>query len=145
MLTVRTSHACGDKLQTKNYFRYNTDHPHACGDKIILSADVPPTLGSSPRVWGQGEITHLKIANGRIIPTHVGTRSLSVLRPFYKKDHPHACGDKEKTEKSLFCGTGSSPRVWGQGIIGIIGCEHTGIIPTRVGTRMFYMRLMQKK
>ena len=51
----------------------DTDHPHACGDKIVdINAEVFQ-LGSSPRVWGQGyglrEGSHLQ----RIIPTRVGT------------------------------------------------------------------------
>ena len=29
------------------------DHPHAYGDKSIVSLDTPRITGSSPRVWGQ--------------------------------------------------------------------------------------------
>ena len=30
-----------------------TDHPHACGDKVLKSTVVSKVQGSSPRVWGQ--------------------------------------------------------------------------------------------
>ena len=33
------------------------DHPHACGDKTVLSKVIGVLLGSSPRVWGQ--VVHL--------------------------------------------------------------------------------------
>ena len=110
------------------------DHPHACGDKVALGSQTLLQEGSSPRVWGQVYNADSTRHCLGIIPTRVGTSSAPYSTTTAAPDHPHACGDKEKTEKSLFCGTGSSPRVWGQGIIGIIGCEHTGIIPTRVGT-----------
>ena len=29
------------------------DHPHAYGDKPLVRGEKLPTLGSSPRVWGQ--------------------------------------------------------------------------------------------
>ena len=32
------------------------DHPHAYGDKSIAYGALKILLGSSPRVWGQGQI-----------------------------------------------------------------------------------------
>ena len=30
------------------------DHPHAYGDKLVVSGKLDNLIGSSPRVWGQG-------------------------------------------------------------------------------------------
>ena len=71
-------------------------------------------LGSSPRVWGQEAATLTYFLPKRIIPTRVGT-SFSVSFPTSnRRDHPHACGDKEKQMEKVLNGWGSSPRVWGQ-------------------------------
>ena len=131
------------------------DHPHACGDKNCRLNNLCGGIGSSPRVWGQAASQNYKDHVPRIIPTRVGTRLcvISVLQA--NEDHPHACGDKKNTTRTLDTArgssprvwgqvdrradthliTGSSPRVWGQEIIDSIFNFCTGIIPTRVGTR----------
>ena len=35
------------------YVASTKDHPHAYGDKLMLSTVLPNQVGSSPRVWGQ--------------------------------------------------------------------------------------------
>ena len=52
------------------------DHPHACGDKLLLRVKLNVDDGSSPRVWGQVFVLVLESTVKRIIPTRVGTRSL---------------------------------------------------------------------
>ena len=49
------------------------DHPHACGDKLIISMSQGGCRGSSPRVWGQAKGLPLLQPTNRIIPTRVGT------------------------------------------------------------------------
>ena len=49
------------------------DHPHACGDKLFLGYHRLCCHGSSPRMWGQGQIINNFITKIRIIPTRVGT------------------------------------------------------------------------
>ena len=51
------------------------------------------------------------------------------------EDHPHAYGDKLKSEVFLFKISGSSPRVWGQEFPMTEYEEEDRIIPTRMGTR----------
>ena len=58
------------------------------------------------------------------------------------EDHPHACGDKLVKICLVIEVIGSSPRVWGQETIVLIGIRKTGIIPTRVGTR--HLRLIRQ-
>ena len=50
------------------------------------------------------------------------------------KDHPHACGDKERYYFITNITRGSSPRVWGQVLPMTSHWLAIWIIPTRVGT-----------
>ena len=131
------------------------DHPHAYGDKRFQLSPAVTVKGSSPRVWGQDISTDTPLADGRIIPTRVGTRLANKNNPTETEDHPHACGDKGNSSKILSHEAGSSPRVWGQvqpsrcfnSFIGSsprvwgqafrlnIRTLPNRIIPTRVGTR----------
>ena len=70
------------------------DHPHAYGDKAIDSIDGEVKLGSSPRVWGQDCFPPCLSAVLRIIPTRMGTSSVSDSPQHTDEDHPHAYGDK---------------------------------------------------
>ena len=96
------------------------DHPHACGDKLLLNGNGFPDTGSSPRVWGQGCSPAASIILAGIIPTRVGT-SLELKEPELRyEDHPHACGDKRSVLQLKPVCPGSSPRVWGQEMRDII-------------------------
>ena len=110
------------------------DHPHACGDKSLLSEAMTDCVGSSPRVWGQ--VAKVPVQNRRlgIIPTRVGTRTIMKYEKIIYEDHPHACGDKQTSYCLSSLVLGSSPRVWGQGFSCASYCCASGIIPTRVGT-----------
>ena len=86
-------------------------------------------------MWGQviSEFSLVDIAG--IIPTRVGTSTDESLCCFRSRDHPHACGDKNTIVLIDEIGTGSSPRMWGQGAsMYRITCFFR-IIHTRVGTR----------
>ena len=112
------------------------DHPHACGDKSI---DTPATFvvrGSSPRVWGQDRVIVPFSCSILIIPTRVGTSHIGNSKHIIRPDHPHACGDKTLSSKSLKDCWGSSPRVWGQDSFISIEMTSFRIIPTRVGTSL---------
>ena len=85
----------GTRRNTSTNPNIRVDHPHACGDKLLRLVTEDHIIGSSPRVWGQvfGVIPVLLVY--RIIPTRVGTRVLQNLLSLQRKDHPHACGDKQ--------------------------------------------------
>ena len=91
-------------------------------------------LGSSPRVWGQDGVSPVVKVFGRIIPTRVGTRRATLALFALKKDHPHACGDKQVFLLPYHQFQGSSPRVWGQEGKNSVKVFDVRIIPTRVGT-----------
>ena len=110
------------------------DHPHACGDKFENKPDYFAVKGSSPRVWGQDNFTALKKGGIWIIPTRVGTRLKSSSVNSHVRDHPHACGDKQRQSRMRLWTIGSSPRVWGQVEGGAVCKLRVRIIPTRMGT-----------
>ena len=70
------------------------DHPHACGDKLLIFYTYLIMPGSSPRVWGQEDIPYSLRTRLRIIPTRVGTSTSAFFAVAIPMDHPHACGDK---------------------------------------------------
>ena len=47
-------------------------HPHACGELVSFRIPLPPTPGSSPRMWGTLERDRSRRPGRRFIPTHVG-------------------------------------------------------------------------
>ncbi len=49
------------------------DHPHAYGDKLLLSKPPSGMPGSSPRVWGQVTASAETADDVGIIPTRMGT------------------------------------------------------------------------
>ena len=94
--------------------RRSWDHPHACGEHILITSSSQTGLGSSPRVWGALHCCrHWRVKEG-IIPTRVGSTSMTL--------------DKKAPQ------LGSSPRVWGALEIERHELEAAGIIPTRVGS-----------
>ena len=85
-------------------------------------------------MWGQVYQKYDGNQPVRIIPTRVGTSAGEMAVEAIEGDHPHACGDKQCDTCTLCVEKGSSPRVWGQGAVGVGHELSAGIIPTRVGT-----------
>ena len=65
----------------------------------------------------------------------MGTSASYYINPVQTEDHPHAYGDKLDGIEQAKARAGSSPRVWGQDVIGVLYDRWAGIIPTRMGTR----------
>ena len=104
----------GTRATTQIVCLQGRDHPHAYGDKKIARLSDGVLKGSSPRVWGQvAQINSLE-RDGRIIPTRMGTSTVSPQSDNSDKDHPHAYGDKQTAKVIYMKVPGSSPRVWGQ-------------------------------
>jgi len=68
-------------------------HPHACGEYHLAPRNLPPQVGSSPRVWG----------------IRLGKRKQRRTAEV----HPHACGEYGRPGADRGAAIGSSPRVWG--------------------------------
>ena len=93
IIPTRVGTSCNRKFHQVS----GQDHPHACGDKSKIRFQSEPDTGSSPRVWGQGNISERAFLLSGIIPTRVGTSTIAVLIVCGLEDHPHACGDKRKS------------------------------------------------
>ena len=129
----------GTRQERKNFPFPLQDHPHACGDKTVISVANASLPGSSPRVWGQETTKTAPEGTFGIIPTRVGTSITFISILTFSKDHPHACGDKAKRNSLNLTSLGSSPRVWGQEHYETVFNRNLGIIPTRVGTRLLFL------
>ena len=68
----------------------------------------------------------------------MGTSFYRLRKPYSRRDHPHAYGDKTLCKTFPALSPGSSPRVWGQDSIIIIFDSQIRIIPTRMGTSLRY-------
>ena len=117
------------------YTQFTEDHPHAYGDKELSFLFSSSNLGSSPRVWGQDQVSLRLSQVLGIIPTRMGTRTFSSSYSVIGKDHPHAYGDKVISLETDTPSEGSSPRVWGQVFHSGTITTYSRIIPTRMGTR----------
>ena len=84
-------------------------------------------------------LTGWVFAKDGIIPTRMGTRKADILPLQIPLDHPHAYGDKRDSAPLSFTYSGSSPRVWGQEQALREDAMQQRIIPTRVGTSLYYM------
>ena len=93
-------------------------------------------------MWGQVSHDNGEMCEVRIIPTRVGTRIILISLLVTTKDHPHACGDKQGYTAKPITAEGSSPRVWGQAVPKILEKLPERIIPTRVGTSILKLRLL---
>jgi len=70
-----------------------SDHPHARGDYVCITAAPGAVHGPSPRAWG--------------------LRALTAQQVCVLTDHPHARGDYNNSLRNLISGSGPSPRAWG--------------------------------
>ena len=84
----------GTSIGAKDEFISAEDHPHAYGDKFFGDYTMATYVGSSPRVWGQVDTFNSIIIIKRIIPTRMGTSRLQRIFTVFRRDHPHAYGDK---------------------------------------------------
>ena len=69
----------GTRIACEKINKMFGDHPHACGDKVALTARTAFVSGSSPCVWGQVYRESATFGVQRIIPMRVGTRSISLI------------------------------------------------------------------
>ena len=91
-------------------------------------------MGSSLRVRGAASIVGGALQGVGIIPAHAGSSILNAGTVELGRDHPRACGEQALTRGELAAVGGSSPRVRGAAISGILGSVVSGIIPARAGS-----------
>ena len=117
-----------------------TVHPHACGEIATNRWSNRRSNGTSPRLWGDSNITSMASPTRRYIPTLVGRFFAFLCAGLMGAVHPHACG-----EILLFLGAGrafagTSPRLWGDYEAASGRYHRNRYIPTLVG-RFRYFRI----
>ena len=109
------------------------DHPRGCGEHATRppSKDRPP--GSSPRMRG----TQCKKVSSYmpfgIIPADAGNTLGQNWRTLIKKDHPRGCGEHTAYHMAKAYNWGSSPRMRGTPLDGVVVHVVVGIIPADAG------------
>ena len=108
-------------------------HPHACGEMAVAPQFSETITGSSPRVWGNASPATGTGAKSRFIPTRVGKCAAAYPVGYHNSVHPHACGEMVHVADQQALTGGSSPRVWGNGLLPTSKRLLPRFIPTRVG------------
>ena len=91
------------------------------------------TAGSSPRLWGTQFFIRRPHVTARFIPTPVGNTIVPWWWPAARPVHPHACGEHPIAPYEGADVHGSSPRLWGTLVSGVVGAFIERFIPTPVG------------
>ena len=65
-------HACGEILSRSPFPAQIAVHPHACGEIGHAARKSKPTIGTSPRLWGDSSCSGAQTTTARYIPTLVG-------------------------------------------------------------------------
>ena len=110
-----------------------TDHPRACGEKLLSPRFGVLQRGSPPRMRGKGEITGAGIRAKGITPAHAGKRRRHGREHPGQGDHPRACGEKFSNSCSRSRARGSPPRMRGKGIRQPVDFAIVRITPAHAG------------
>ena len=78
----------------------NPVHPHACGERKWSFNYGLVSSGSSPRLWGTDKRSIVRRHVSRFIPTPVGNGSGATAYVENKSVHPHACGERNRTQQN---------------------------------------------
>ena len=108
-------------------------HPHARGERPALTRANIEATGSSPRTWGTLGDLISRVGGQRFIPTHVGNAAPRPRPGAGWPVHPHARGERRRSELASTNDRGSSPRTWGTRLAGAVPNLARRFIPTHVG------------
>ena len=114
--------------------QFIADHPRECGANGVMFASVfAAVTGSSPRVRGKlvGGVRQGRTV--RIIPASAGQTVQGVSRIGADKDHPRECGANSRINVMVRLPVGSSPRVRGKQVKGVLRAQFGRIIPASAG------------
>jgi len=84
-------------------------------------------------MWGTHHKEAILHANERFIPTHVGNTVSRLIHAHGLSVHPHACGEHVRGPARRGLAIGSSPRMWGTRLGGVLYVVSHRFIPTHVG------------
>ncbi len=111
----------------------DADHPRACGANTYSPKIPQLSCGSSPRMRGKRRSAGRSCAGLRIIPAHAGQTFPPDTRMRWCSDHPRACGANNRHAHGHASNGGSSPRMRGKLIRGVVAGRKRRIIPAHAG------------
>ena len=85
-----------------------------CGEKMDKWRATISSMGSPPRVRGEGRDILLAVVQGRITPACAGRSIRYCAARHPRKDHPRVCGEKDEEYQLRVLEEGSPPRVRGE-------------------------------
>ena len=85
-----------------------------CGEKLFQPYSYSCSLGSPPRVRGEGRYKCFLQYFFRITPACAGRSFSSRASMMSRPDHPRVCGEKRRLAQPCFLREGSPPRVRGE-------------------------------
>ena len=109
------------------------DHPRVCGEHVKIDSGILTSTGSSPRMRGTQYEPCRPCRQPGIIPAYAGNTRSCPNRTARRWDHPRVCGEHPGTTSIQRRQTGSSPRMRGTLVRGLLGGRQTGIIPAYAG------------
>ena len=90
------------------------DHPRLCGEKVVSSVMLYPSIGSPPPMRGKGlgnPFSHRQVG---ITPAYAGKSSSFFAISSACWDHPRLCGEKAVSAPIFFAKAGSPPPMRGK-------------------------------
>ena len=123
----------GNRRPDRPWPRPHPVHPRACGEQVDAVLRILAHAGSSPRMRGTGSAQSFRLHAKRFIPAHAGNSIGKPTRGGTTTVHPRACGEQPDTPDIDRRGPGSSPRMRGTGISGLLGLWTPRFIPAHAG------------
>ena len=108
-------------------------HPRGCGEHNCLERAGVNTSGSSPRVRGTRCGFSASIQPDRFIPAGAGNTDSSVSAALQQSVHPRGCGEHPMHSGRNAALAGSSPRVRGTLVLGLVSALGHRFIPAGAG------------
>ena len=110
------------------------DHPRVCGEHSVRLVPCNRPPGSSPRMRGALFASCLNPCGFGIIPAYAGSTRRGARRRSPGWDHPRVCGEHSMAANFSLTLAGSSPRMRGAPLAGLLVLRSVGIIPAYAGS-----------
>ena len=109
------------------------DHPRVCGEHGDCFCNFLACEGSSPRMRGTHVPAPDNWLSGGIIPAYAGNTRTPSATVTSSRDHPRVCGEHLELSALVSDVLGSSPRMRGTRLIGVMVRFRQRIIPAYAG------------
>mgnify|MGYP006924788438 CR=1 FL=1 len=116
------------------------DHPRACGEKCVVGVCIVLPKGSPPRMRGKVLAALMPENRVGITPAHAGKSGQFIRLRILHRDHPRACGEKNRHQCREYMAQGSPPRMRGKVCTIPSRALVIGITPAHAGKSLGFVR-----